>query len=246
MQSRLSVSRPRCSASVRSSWKPSWRACWGRWSPPSRISASHALILVSGVRSSCDASIMNSLLMRSTSRSSAKTACSSSAVWAIWRARADTISRASSELASDTTKKRNSREASTSTSEWVERPGRGQPDADVQRADGGRAEDAAEDAEAQAADPDEHVEDDRQVGREAAGEVHERAGDRQVHGEDGQLGAPCPGRRPSTSASVALRLNMPQPPRIRLIAEVLATARLAGEVVADRGEDEHRPARRAR
>src|ERR1035437_4302710 len=74
------------------------------------MSASHALILVSGVRSSCDASIMNSLLMRSTSRSSANTACSSSAVWAICRARATTISRASRALASETTKKRNSRD----------------------------------------------------------------------------------------------------------------------------------------
>ena len=107
---------------------------------------------------------MNSLLMRSTSRSSAKTACSSSAVWAICRARAGTISRASSELASDTTKNRNSRDATTSTSEWVDGPGDRQPDAHVERADGGRAQDAAEDPEAQAADADEHVEDDREVG----------------------------------------------------------------------------------
>jgi hypothetical protein len=42
------------------------------------IGASQALIFVSGVRNSCDASIMNSLLMRSTSRNSANAACSSS------------------------------------------------------------------------------------------------------------------------------------------------------------------------
>ena len=76
--SRLSVSRARCSDSKRSSRMPSLRALAGRRSPASCIRLTHALILVSGVLSSCDASIMKSLLIRSTSRSSLNATASSS------------------------------------------------------------------------------------------------------------------------------------------------------------------------